>query len=305
MKQFFLTLLLPLIWSTSCWAQQTIANGDFEAWRTNGAGTEVPQHWLNTEEFIAGLSGAPVAPTNTVRKTTFSRSGSFAVQLSTQLAGSAVVAGTLVLGDRIKLGSPVPGGKPFTARPTRLNFHYILTGFLPPEDDSASVTVFLSKWDNGTSTVVGGGNLLLTQSASSYTLASIPMDYQSAATPDSVHIMITSGTGRSITVGTVLTIDDLSLDIPTAAQAPQRFADLSVFPNPTNTGLFTLQASQNAEVLAASLLVTDLAGRVVLREAGGPVRSQRIVDLRQQPAGLYSLRLLTKNGPVTRTLVVQ
>ncbi|MBO2011680.1 T9SS type A sorting domain-containing protein [Hymenobacter negativus] len=307
MKQFFLSFSVLLACSTHGQAQSTVVNGDFESWRTNGAGVEVPQHWLNTEEFIAGLSGVTLPPTNTVVKTTDSHGGTYAVKVQTGPMGATAVAGVLVWGTAVVPGSPALGGKPFTARPNSMEFYYKTAG-TAVADDSASITVTLTSRASGAFEIVGGGNTYISQPSATYALGAIPLTYQSTSVPDSAHIVITSGTGRSITMGTAVYLDDITMvTSPTATQTARKLDALTSFPNPSATGLFTLQAGQEPLLFSSALTVTDLTGRVVLRQPASKVTGQekRMVDLRGQPAGVYTLRLLSADGTAVRTLVVQ
>ena len=90
---------------------------------------------------------------------------------------------------------------------------------------------------------------------------------------------------------------------PAKTAAAARF---SVFPNPSVDGLFTLVAPDEPALLQNSLMVRDLAGRVVFAEpAAAPGTARRTVDLRGRPAGVYTLRLATPYGPVTRCVALQ
>jgi hypothetical protein len=307
MKQIFLSLLVLLTWSTGSQAQSTVANGGFENWRVGSMGTDIPQDWLNTEEFIAGISGVTLPATNTISKTTDSHSGAFAAKLQTGSLGTTVLAGMLVLGTRVVPG-PTLGGKPFSGRPTSMDFYYKMTGTAPTADDSASITVILTRWNNGANETVAGGNIYLTQPGTTYNLASVPLNYQSASVPDSVHIMILSGSGRTITVGTSLFLDDVTMVTSvTATQTARKLDALTAYPNPSTTGLFALQAGQEPLLFSSALTVTDMAGRVVLRQPATKATGEekRVVDLRGQPAGVYTLRLISAEGTAVRPLVVQ
>lgn len=307
MKQCFLFLSVLLVCSTRSQAQSTVVNGDFENWRINGAGVEVPQNWLNTEEFIAALSGQTIPPTNTVVKTTDSHGGSFAVKVQNGPLGASAVAGVLVWGTAVVPSSPALGGKPFTARPSSMEFYYKTAG-MAVVDDSASITVTLTSRANGAFEIVGGGNIYIDQPSATYTLGTVPLTYQSTSVPDSAHIVITSGTGRSITVGTTLYLDDITmLASPTATQTARKLDALTAYPNPSTTGLFSLQAGQEPLLFGSALTVTDATGRVVLRQPAAKAVGQqkRVVDLRGQPAGVYTLRLLSAEGTAVRPLVVQ
>ena len=74
---------------------------------------------------------------------------------------------------------------------------------------------------------------------------------------------------------------------------------LSVYPNPS-TGNVTVEWA-GASALTGSVTITDLLGRVVREQPAGAAR----LTLTNLPKGVYSLRVQSTDGPLTRRIVVE
>ena len=84
--------------------------------------------------------------------------------------------------------------------------------------------------------------------------------------------------------------------------ADELAAAVSIYPNPSATGRFTLHADAAAGALAFT--VTDGVGRRVATGALDPARATAELDLRAHPAGVYALRLTGPDGRThTRKLI--
>lgn len=302
MKRLPLCAALLLAARLPALAQQ-LPNKGFETWTTTAAGDRA-QNWLTTDDLLQATLGIPIA-TGTVSKTTDAYAGSFAARVETKnVAPFGVFPGYLVLGTRLNLRDGGFGGVPYTGRPMALQLRYKLSGSQAAAD-SATATVLLTRTVNGQSQPVAEGQLVL-PAAATYTLATVPLNYYGAQTPDSVRIVLNSGQATTLTAGTTLLVDELNLTGTTTATRPDAHANcLTLYPNPSADGLFTLDAAHEPALLATPLIVSDLLGRPVLTQAAGPAAPSRVVDLRGQPAGVYTLRLATAQGPIVRRLVIQ
>lgn len=314
-----LTTSLSLLAASTVASAQTTAvpNGTLDTWITRSA-LEVPQSWSTIDEAIKQV---PVFgsfySTVTTSKDAGSRTGAFAARLETKLdplLGSLVgpVPGGIVLGTVDATAVDIAddrdvsavGGLPFTARPASMQFYYKLTGSNALAD-SAYALVSLTRTVGGTVQTIAAGSLRLTP-ATAYTLGSVPLQYTSSQAPDSLHIAFASGLAGSPTVGTTLVVDDVVMNGTVAAtHNGQLAASLQAYPNPSASGLFTLSAAGRAQELSsASLTVLDGLGRVVAQQQpDNRASGTRTLDLREQPAGLYTLRLDTPSGFAVRKLM--
>jgi hypothetical protein len=284
---------------------QTFSNSNLDTWvlRNN---VEAPANWQTTDDFFSDLLGGPLPfSLGTITKTTDAQSGPFAAKLETVNNPLLMdnIPAFLILGTNVTFRNGMPGGTPFVGRPAQVQFHYKLTG-AGARADSAQVLVWLTRRGSHGTEIVALAEQVLPPAAS-YTQLTMPLDYISASPSDSLHIFFSSGTSTTLTAGTALYVDNISLSgTATATQHAQLQAAVSVYPNPSAGGTFQL-SSTKPELLAAAFTVTDATGRVVQRSEAARPATTRTVDLSRQPAGLYALQLHTAQGLVMRKLVVQ
>lgn len=302
-------------------AAQTISNAGFETWAVNG-GVEEPTGWLTTDYVFAYYADtSAIYALGTITKSTDAHSGSYAAKLTTTRepltsGGSTLVQGILVLGAEVGkynfFGFPL-GGAPFNKRPTQMQFSYKFSGTTA---DSALALVYFSR---SGSTALSGVSAVLLPPSTNYNTIAIPITYAPADTsvPDSIHIVFASGYSRhiisensaNIQEGSTLLIDDISLSgggvLATRADAGTQ-AQLTVSPNPSPAGLFQLAAPAEPALASAAYTVSDMLGRVVARQPALPTPTPtRTLDLSNLRTGIYLLRLDSKQGVITRQLVVK
>lgn len=309
-KIFYACLVLAsLLMSTAPAQAQAIANLNFETWATRN-GADAPVNWRNSDDFLLGILQQLGYPggyllTGAVTKTTIAHGGTYAANLTTQTAPLLGVPfpGVAILGS--KLGPELLGGAPYTTRPAQLQFYYQYTG---PAADSATAIVLVTNTVNGQVNPLGQGVQILAPTTGTYTLASVPIAYSSSVTPDSVRILFLSGNARTTTVGSSLKIDDVALvgtALATRADAILQ-EKLAVAPNPSTDGRFSLSAPDAPTLTSAPLTVLDMTGRIVLRQPALSVpNSTRELDLSSLRAGIYLLRLDSKDGTIVRQLTIK
>lgn len=288
---------------------QGIPNAGLETWepRANNI-VESPQGWYTTDDFFVTL-GAP-SDFGTVTRSTESRTGSAAAQLETKVLNgtqgpfrsqAALVLGTPANTDlrRIFLRT---GGIAYTGRPTSLNFWYKAN---IAANDEVIAGIILTK--NGQPIGNAASTITPQANTNTYTLGSLPIQYSSTEAPDTLRIFYLVGNATATGV-TSFSVDDLSLaGVVASSGNPQLKSALSVYPNPSTSGEFSLASLSNPGVATAPFTVTDALGRVVLKQgkAASSLANGRPVDLRNQQPGVYLLLLETPEGPVTQKLVVR
>ena len=183
-----------------------------------------------------------------------------------------------------------------------MQFYYKLTR-PAGTTDIGGVGVSLTRITGGVSTDIARTYQPLAAVAT-YTLVTVPLTYTASTVPDSLHIEFYSSAAQTPVVGTTLFIDDISFVTTTATRSGLLDAPLSVAPNPSADGRFTLH-SPEPTVLAAAFTLTDMTGRVVLQASPSSPATSRTIDLGTQAAGLYTLQLQTDRGIVVRKLVVR
>lgn len=200
---------------------QTIPNSGFENWAQQGPGM-VPTAW--------GTS-----PTTT--KSSDAHSGSFAIQCKTDsftdpMGNVKIMPGILFLGMRgMGPNSNLPGS-PFNIRPDSFVGWF---KYAPKGQDAFKVDVLFTKWNttwNKQDTI--GTSIFMGDAVTDYTRFSMPIEYSSWATPDSVQIFFGSGDPQNAELGSTLIIDDISFVTMPNASLKVLNNQLNVFPNPTN-----------------------------------------------------------------------
>ncbi len=302
-------LATSLLVATLASAQaQTIPNGGFETWALRNS-VEAPTGWVTTDDVAAALVGT--AFTGTYTKVTDAHGGTYAARLESKntLLG-IVVPGAVGIGTKVGANVALPGGIPFTGRPTMLQFYYKLSGPQPvAASDGAFAQVALTRYVNGATQTLATARQVFTTVTSTYVLAQVPLTYTSSATPDSVHLVLSSGAIITATAGpvagTVFQVDDVSFTgTATATRDAALSAALTVAPNPSPDGRYLLHAPPT--LLAGALAVTDATGRLVRREAALTTSAPtRALDLSGLAAGFYTLQLVADQGLVTKKLVVE
>ena len=311
-----LAAALALLVPTSASAQ-AIPNGTFDTW-VNRTRLEVPQDWTTVDEGIEGSPFGLLYNTVTTSKDATSRTGAFAAKMESKsdaflssygpipggvLLGSANFADVLGVINSRDISNI--GGLPFTTRAANMQFYYKLTG-TNAAADLAYAIVALTRTVGGTVQTIATGELRIPPAAT-YTLANVPLAYTSSATPDSIHIVLVSGTATVRTVGTTLSVDDLVMTGTVAStQNPALAAALTVYPNPSASGKFQLASPSRPSVATAPYSVTDATGRVVRTAAAAPagLASGRPLELQGLPAGVYLLHLNTPEGALTHKLLI-
>lgn len=327
MKNHLRTLLCAagLLYAGGATAQNTIPNAGFETWQTRGNllyRFDSPQGWLTADDVLYQLlsSSAALAP-RLATKSGDKYAGSSAIQLAPKVALGYNIPSVLLLGDRFRvtlddLNNPASitditrsRGIPFTARPTQLSFWYKFAG---ESTDQAQVALALSKGNlKTTGFLVGSGGSvspnLLTPGTTTYKQFTLPIAYSVADAPDSLRLGFIVGGNQTFSSSATLTVDELVFSTITANANPAVAGALSVYPNPSSDGVFSLASLQNPGVATAALSVTDALGKVVLQQAAAPTSEAngRQLDLRGKPAGVYLLRLNTAEGVVVRKLQLQ
>lgn len=271
-------LILSLLFALHlpCTAQQ-INNGGLESWQTF-TNFEVPDSFYTFDQNV--FVGAA-----TTIKTVDAHSGQYAALLQTQ-AGPATTnfAGTMNYGSFSAGTFNYFYGWPFAQRPTKLKFWY---KYLNAGNDSALAGILLTKW-NGTRTIVGIGEFDISSNTPGYTLAEAPVNYSSGVNPDTIIIGFVSSNNANPTAGTMLYIDDISLDYSTAIENNPVINSISVYPNPCSNAMYiTAPAPCNHH-----LIIRDVLGSTVFEQDHYTGRLS--IDCSQFYAGVYTIHI--ENG---------
>lgn len=294
MKKLIITLNLSLALINFALSQQ-ISNCGLEQWQSF-TGYEVPDSFLTIDQvFFFGQQ--------LVSKTTDAHYGQYAAIVQT---GYVSVPGLLSYGRFERIGQiNYFYGWPFTARPDTLKFWY---KFFPAGNDTGLAAIFLSKW-NGSPVMIGSGQMPIFNNTTPYTLAEIPIDYSSSETPDTIIISFISSFNNDPTIGTMLFIDDISLDYPTGVKevtsnVPETFF-LTAYPNPFNPS--TKIIWQAPVGCWQTLKIYDVLGNEIatLVDEYKPAGSYEVeFNASSLPSGVYFYQLRTDSFVETKKMIL-
>ena len=246
-----LLFILTLTFAVSAEAQN-IPNAGFESW-TAGFGYDDPNSWgtLNA----ASILGLPIS----VTKSTERHGGSFSAKVETMStidsSGQETPSpGFMFIGSvNIFQGTGVFGTS-FTAKPDSL------VGWVKCNSvngDTSGVVLQLTKWDAiaMTKEEIGFGVYSTTSSNSSFYRFSVPIEYVSENTPDTMSVFVLSGNGQ---IGSAIWVDDLSLIYNTSSIGELNGTSFEVFPNPVNDELsISSKIIDKMEVYSATGILID------------------------------------------------
>jgi hypothetical protein len=252
-KYFYLFVAVILTCTSQAFAQAPTF--DFEDWTTF---PEAPRGWF-TSSVISPLA-------KPVSKSTDMHAGSYAMKLETKISQGDTVAGFAMTGE-IDMTSGFKLGFPFKRKAKSISFYY---KYSPDSTgDSMNFAAILSKFDTASQTKLFVGIAAFTESAivGSYVKQDVVFMYDSTNNfePDSMFITIFNSDAENPKLGSVLFIDDISVDTPvvTSVFAPAAGKSLQVntYPNPVQySANFAFELSQPEKV---TIKVYDMLGKEV------------------------------------------
>lgn len=286
-------LLIGTVAISSLATAQSLTNGGFESWTTVGT-YEEPNGWA-TFNIVSGFSGMPVPTT----KLTDAHSGMYAARIETIAAdfdgnGITDTLPGIIYNGTLDLASSDPAiGTPFTARPDSPIGWY---KYAPVNVDMFMVQVMLSKWNGTSREDIAMGTLSGSSAVTDFMRMSIPLEYGSATTPDSMAVMVVASSGDQPVPGTVIWVDDLSFVMnSTASAAPQPSeVPIRLYPNPARDVLNVVLADD------ATIHVYNALGKEVDILKGNASKTVTIVTSAYDN-GVYLLK--TDAGIVQRFVV--
>lgn len=259
-KYFLLILLLPFYFQLT---SQTLPNNSFESWKTNTfPNYEEPEPW-NTPNPYTSLAGQIC-----VSSSDDAVEGNFSARMETveisvgpntfQSPGLVTYADFNV---NVTSGEyTFSGGVLLQQRVSKLKGKYKYTGV---EGDSASALIYCFKHPEGSEIDTIGVGLVFLHDAAEWTDFSVDMLYFSTALPDTFNVLLMStGTFEIgyMPPGSVLYVDDLSLDISYDFTPENNLPEAHLYPVPAGDHLtFDLGNDQVTRILT----IYDVNGQLV------------------------------------------
>jgi len=233
---------------------QNIPNAGFESW-TPGFGYDDPNSWgtLNALSIL----GIPIS----VTKSTERHGGSFSAKVETMSTIDSIgqetpSPGFMAIGLVDIFNNQFVIGTPFTAKPDSL-IGWVKCNSV--NGDTSGIILQLTKWDatSLTQEEIGFGGYITTSSSSTFYRFSVPIEYESENTPDSISVFVLSSLGNG-QIGSAIWVDDLSLIYNTSSIGELNSTSFDVFPNPVNDELsISSKTVDKMEVYSATGILID------------------------------------------------
>jgi len=272
---------------------QQVPNGGFENW-TNFGGYEDPDSWATVN--IISLLGGPI----TVSKSTDAHSGTYALESKTVVSdlgmpgNTDTIQGIAMLGNSDPMAGEATPGAAFSGTPDSLVGWYKLTS---PNNIPCFVNCVLSYWNNGTREEIAAAIFIGTGN-NAYQRFSVPVNYFSNATPDTIAMFVLNTTDGELEVDNVLLLDDLEFIYNSAAGIAEQQSFFQVSPNPAKDQL--LVKSSN---LPSSIELFDLNGRSVLKVDQPTINTVIAID--DLAPGTFICNVVSADGTVYQERIIK
>ncbi len=270
--------------------QTPVPNGDFENWINHGS-YEDPQYWSTPNSAI---SLALPFGTQVVTKSTDHESGNYSARLeSKQLTlPSLVVPGVVTLGtltiDIFNQTYSVTGGCPISDKPTHLKGFF---KFQPQGGDSGVIGIGFTKWNNGTRDSVGIGTFSTHTTVNVWTPFYAWINYILDEQPDTFNILAISSADSVPTSGTVLFVDNLSLDYTVGINHNDPAAGINIYQDREEQQIliwFDFEKPESTEIRFFNMTGQPVAGF----PTATLMKDRKILSYKGYTAGIYLLEIL-------------
>ncbi len=278
--------LILLSTANSMLAQNQIPNADFESW-TAGA----PTYWDTSNENILGTDFVCVTKD---MNSPYSGTASAKVQSVTQnifIIGPITMPGILTLGDVIiditNATGTVEGGVPVTGQPKYLKGNY---KYQPVNGDSCIMGIGLTKWNGTSRDTIAYAYKSFGDVITSWQEFSIPIEYVTWTTPDSMNIMFVSSNilfGAPVG-GSALWVDSLWLEYSQVAVHEIGYRK-DVYLSESNDGNSLVVFSGNA--IPVKIEIFSINGHI-LQSVEGTGSNTTLINISNLPKGIYLARVL-------------
>lgn len=285
-------ILFLLLFQTAQAQTTQIPNADFENW-VSYSGYSDPQYWdtPNQELLLIPIFGQAV-----VSKSSSHSSGSYSARLETKtinIPGAPVdVPGVVTLGkmtiDILAQTYEITGGVPIHDQPTHLKGFF---KYAPVGGDSCGIGILLFKTTAGIKDTVAIGFFSSKINVPDWTPFSAWINYLITADPDTMNILAMSTAQYELNNGTVLYVDDLSLDYTLGINDNSRTDDISVYQDKETRRLLVFTSPLEAG--QASLMLFDLTGQnVSMINESESSRGKTVISYDKLKQGIYILEVL-------------
>lgn len=301
MKKLILLCTILVYFSLTSYSQ-IIPNNSFETWVPyNNNAYEEPSPWKTTNPYTTFVGQV------NVKKSDEASAGSYSARLETieiQFGTFTFYApGLLTFADFnvdfVSQNYSFGGGLALQKKVSELKGKY---KYQPVENDSASILIYCFRHPEGEDIDTIGVGLTYLHDADDWTDFSVNMQYFNDHTPDTFNVLLLStGTFQLgyMPPGSVLLIDDISVDTTFTSIATNSSLQAKLYPNPTS-GKINIELDE--KIKSGRLFLFDLVGnRVKEMEFSG---NYIYTDISELSNGIYTFKITGgKQLPVTGTFV--
>ena len=253
----------------------SIPNYSFEDW--SNLSISEAEHWYSANNYLLLMGQTPNAV-----ETTDAYAGSKALQLTTVNSSQGVIPGIL---SNVELGSG--NGVPYTASPTNFSGAYKYNYVTP--DTATIMAVFYGN----------GGNYIGMSIVQEMNIQSSYVTFNEtvllSAQPDSMSVSIIAGNYA----GSEIIVDDLALTGGNVNVFENPFANMKMYPNPTENG--TWITLDNYEGTTYSIFSQE--GKLV--ESANVTSNNFYVNTENLSTGIYLVKINSSLGATTQKLIVK
>jgi hypothetical protein len=280
-------------------AQTVIPNASFENWTSFGSYSD-PTGWdtPNEELMMIPFLGITVVSKSTDHHGT----GSFSAKLETKhyTLPPLDIPGFMTCGKltiNLTTGTFVlSGGVPVVDIPTHLKGFY---KYSPKGGDSCVIGIGLTKTTGATVDTIGFGSFSTKDTVPDWTPFSAWIDYISTEIPDTMNIIAMSTAQETMTIGTVLYVDELFLDYTVNTNDKNHNAGINVYNDLETKRLMMFLDFKFPEQTTISLF--NMNGLTVYKnDAGKLLNERKIIRYEDLKTGVYMLRITHDNKTFTR-----
>ncbi len=291
MKKKFINIVLAIACMISISDAQT--NLNFENWGPSNMGSFIPTGWTTFNMDLLGF------PESTFQETANPGEGSSSVKM-VNTSGYTPVFGYDIIGGVVFQSSP------YTDKPVSVDFMY-KSNILAT--DTGWFLVTLQHWDGIQSVVDAEAKMTFSGApVTSWTTVSLPFQYYTSNTPDTISIMITSSNNvvPQPTAGSELQIDAIAFDtsaVDTSAASIDmpntlnKHDELTLYPSPTN-GIVEFKKDINEPVEISIFNYSGELVRVLFIE-----RTKKL-DISDLNKGLYLAKVKTSDKCYTQKIIL-
>lgn len=299
MKKVKSVIFCLLLSATILQGQTVIPNSSFENWTSYGNYSD-PTGWdtPNAELMAIPFFGITVVSKSTDHYGT----GSFSVKLETKhlTLPSFDVPGFMTCGKitiNMTAGTFIlSGGVPVVDVPTHLKGYY---KYSPKGGDSCVIGIGLTKTTGATQDTVGFGAFSTKDTVTDWTPFSAWIDYISAIAPDTMNIIALSTAQETMTIGTILYVDDLYLDYTVGFDKKDPSAGIRVYNDRETKRLMVFFDFPQPQ--STSLKLINMRGETVQSILPEPItKGKWIVPYENLSKGVYLLQILHGDMVMTK-----